>query len=171
MSGLSGSGKSTVAHRLATQCNAIHIRSDAVRKQIAGIPLHQIGTETIYTPAMTQKTYQRLIDLGLLLAQEGWTVILDAKFDQRLYRTAVLEQAQTKQMTGHILYCTAALNVLATRLHHRAGDISDATANLLQTQQQNFQAFTLSEQQRLTTFDTQQNWEAQLTSFINYLAK
>lgn len=171
MSGLSGSGKSTVAHRLATQCNAIHIRSDAVRKQIAGIPLHQMGPEAIYTPAMTQKTYQRLTDLGLLLAQEGWTVILDAKFDQRIWRTSVIEEAEIKQITGHILYCTASLDVLETRLHHRAEDISDATANLLQNQQQSFQAFTLSEQQRLTTFDTQQNWESQLTSFIKYLAK
>lgn len=171
MSGLSGSGKSTVAHRLAPQSHAIHIRSDAVRKHLARMPLHELGTEAIYTPAMTEKTYQRLIDLGLLLAQEGWTVILDAKFDQRSWRTAVMEQAKTAQIKGHILYCTASLDTLITRLHHRAGDISDATADLLQHQQQGFQPFSQSEQQHVTTLDTQKNWDTQLTSFIESLAK
>ncbi|MEQ8957180.1 MAG: AAA family ATPase, partial [Coleofasciculus sp. C2-GNP5-27] len=57
MSGLSGSGKSTVARQLAQQLGAIHLRSDAVRKHLAGIPLDHKGTDQLYTPQMSQTTY------------------------------------------------------------------------------------------------------------------
>ncbi|MEM9484905.1 MAG: AAA family ATPase, partial [Cyanobacteria bacterium P01_F01_bin.116] len=97
MSGLSGSGKSTVARQLARQTGAIHIRSDAVRKHLAGIPLHQKGDSALYTSVMTQKTYDRLGQLGIELAKLGNTVILDAKYDRHIARQALLSQA-TKAM-------------------------------------------------------------------------
>lgn len=55
MCGLSGSGKSTVARQLARRLSAIHIRSDAVRKHLGGIPLQQRGGADLYTPEMHQK--------------------------------------------------------------------------------------------------------------------
>jgi aminoglycoside phosphotransferase family enzyme/predicted kinase len=173
MSGLSGSGKSTVARHLAAQGNAIHIRSDAVRKKLAGIPLHQSGTQNthLYTPTMTQQTYERLADLGLLLAQAGWTVILDAKYDQQAERTAVIEKAVSAHLPVQILYCTAPLAVLRSRLDHRSQDISDATAALLTHQEQAFQTFTPTEQQRLTHLNTDQDWQTQVVSFLKPLAK
>ncbi|HIK45310.1 MAG TPA: AAA family ATPase, partial [Leptolyngbyaceae cyanobacterium M65_K2018_010] len=71
MAGLSGSGKSTTARELARQTGAIHLRSDAVRKHLAGIPLGQRGEPSLYSPEMTQKTYDRLLQLGILLATQG----------------------------------------------------------------------------------------------------
>ena len=56
--------------------SALQIRSDAVRKHLAGIPLNQTGTDRIYTSEMTQKTYDRLLELGIILAKDGYTVIL-----------------------------------------------------------------------------------------------
>lgn len=173
MSGLSGSGKSTVARHLAPQLQAIHIRSDAVRKQLAGVPLEQSGAEGshIYNPAMTQKTYQRLADLGLSLANIGWTVILDAKYDQIALRSEVMTRADLAQIPVRLLYCTAPVDVLRSRLQNRQGDISDATAALLPSQLQTFQTFTSAEKQKLTQLATDQNIEAQLTSFSKDLAK
>ena len=75
MSGLSGSGKSTVARQLSRKLGAIHIRSDAERKHLGGIPLQQRGGEELYTAEMTQKTYERLLSLGIMLATEGFAVI------------------------------------------------------------------------------------------------
>lgn len=173
MSGLSGSGKSTVARRLACQLNGIHIRSDAVRKHLAGISLTQSGEgeQDIYTPEMTQKTYQRLADLGLSLAKIGWTVILDAKYDQVALRAKVLTQAKLANIPVQILYCTAPMEVLRSRLHNRQGDISDATATLLINQRQNFQSFISSEKAKLTQLFTDQDLDAQLTTFCKQLAK
>jgi hypothetical protein len=159
MSGLSGAGKSTVAKQLARQMGAIHIRSDAVRKHLAGIPVEQRGGNEIYTAEMTQKTYQRLLDLGLLLAAEGFTVILDAKYDRAALRQAAIAQAQSRQIPLQILYCTAPVEVLRQRLQQRTGDIADATVDLLESQQAAAEPFSDTEKPYVTTIDTTQPFE------------
>jgi uncharacterized protein len=164
MAGLSGSGKTTTARYLARQLGAIHIRSDAVRKHLAGIPLEQRGDESVYTPEMTQKTYSRLLELGVLLAQEGYTVILDAKYDRLDLRQAVLTQAQAHQLPYHIVYCTAPLEVLRDRLEHRTGDIADATADLLPKQY--LEPLTDAELPYLITVDTTRDIKAQLKQIL-----
>lgn len=162
MSGLSGSGKSTVARHLARQHNAIHLRSDAVRKHLGAIPLDVKGGEDLYTPEMTQRTYDRLLHLGITLAQRGFTVILDAKYDSQDLRHSVIAMAQQHQIPLRIVHCTAPLEVLRQRLTERTGDISDATADLLP--QQHLEPFTDAEQALLKIIDTTQDLEAQLGS-------
>jgi uncharacterized protein len=160
MSGLSGTGKSTTARTLARQHRAIHLRSDAVRKHLGGVPLHQTGPDDLYTPEMTQKTYARLLELGVLLASQGFTVILDAKYDRSALRADAIVQAQAQQIPLKIIHCTAPMAVLQTRLQQRTGDIADATVDILAQQQ--FEAFTDAEQAIVHTVDTTQSLDAQL---------
>jgi uncharacterized protein len=121
MSGVSGSGKSTTARYLARQLGAIHIRSDAARKHLAGIPLLERGGDEIYTPEMTQKTYARLLELGIILANQGFSVILDAKYDRQDLRQEAINQATKHQIPLQIVQCTAPLEVVQERLHQRTG--------------------------------------------------
>jgi hypothetical protein len=162
MSGLSGSGKTTVARHLARRLGAIHLRSDAVRKHLAGIPLEQPGGDELYTPAMSEKTYKRLLELGIKLASQGFPVILDAKYDQQAFREEAIALSQKSQLPVHIIHCTAPEEVLRDRLLSRTGDVSDATADLLTQQQAAAQAFTDAEQSLVTTLDTTQDWTSQL---------
>ncbi len=174
MSGLSGSGKSTVAHQIAQKLNAIHVRSDAVRKHLAEIPLHQRGDHGgtfgsgIYTPEMTQKTYGALLELGLLLAQQGWPVILDAKYDRQSLRQTVMEaaiaahQESAAQIPIKIVQCTAPIEVLRDRLNRRTGDIADATADLLESQIKAAEPLIDSERAVAITLQTDQPLEPQL---------
>ncbi|MFS8880000.1 AAA family ATPase [Synechococcus sp. H55.11] len=177
MSGLSGSGKSTVARHLARQQGAIHIRSDAVRKHLAGIPLWQRGGPAVYTPEMTDKTYRRLVQLGVELAQEGYTVILDAKFDRQALRGMAIAQAQQRGIPLHILHCYAPEPVLRERLQRRSqapqtgcidgveqrpADIADATAEMLAEQQAHWEEFSELERPFLRVLDTSQDWPSQL---------
>jgi hypothetical protein len=172
MSGLSGAGKTTVARQVAQSLNAIHLRSDAVRKQLAGIPLDQRGDTAgaygsgIYTPEMTRKTYDRVLELGIFLAQQGWPVVLDAKYDRQALRETVLAQARSQKIPLQILHCTAPLDVLRDRLQKRKGDIADATANLLADQQKAAEPFTETEQAYVTTIHTDQALQAQLIQVI-----
>jgi uncharacterized protein len=160
MSGLSGSGKSTVAREIARNAAAIQIRSDAVRKNLAGISLDESGTDDIYTAAMTQKTYDRLLELGLILVKAGYTVILDAKYDRLNLRQAVITQAKDYHIPLKIIYCTAPESILCDRLNQRQNDISDATADLITTQQAKAEAFTTAERAYLIEIDTSQtNWQ------------
>jgi uncharacterized protein len=175
MSGLSGSGKSTVARQLAQPLNAIHIRSDAVRKRLAGISLSAPGDQDgiaesgIYTPEMTQLTYERMLELGIFLAQQGWSVILDAKYDRCNLRQAVLEAAQTAQIPIRIAQCTAPIGVLRDRLQHRTGDVSDATADLLDSQIRADEPLTEEEGAIATILQTEQALEPQISSLVSQI--
>ena len=165
MSGLSGSGKSTVARQLARELAAIHIRSDAVRKHLAGVPLGQRGGAELYTPTMSQKTYGGLLELGITLANQGFPVILDAKHDRQNLRQEAISQAEFHQLDLQILHCSAPTEVLRSRLQSRTGDIADATADLLESQQAAAEPFTETEQPYVKSLDTTQPLEAQLPEF------
>ncbi len=162
MSGLSGAGKSTTARLLARKLDAIHLRSDAVRKHLGNIPLAERGSKELYTPEMTQKTYDRLLQLGVMLANQGFTVILDAKYDRAALRTNAIDLADFQQLQLQIMHCTAPVEVLRDRLSARQGDIADATADLLESQIANTEAFTSTEQAYVQTLDTTQPIEPQL---------
>ena len=148
MSGLSGSGKSTTAKAIARAQNAIHLRSDAVRKHLAGIPIEQTGTADIYSPEMNQKTYDRLLKLGVLLASQGHTVILDGKYDRIALRTPVLATG----IPVTIVHCDAPMEVLMERVAARTGDIADADVSVLQ--QQIFEGFSEAEKGFVKVVDT-----------------
>ena len=158
MSGPSGSGKSTVAHYLAQKLNAIHIRSDAVRKNLARIALQEKATEDLYSSQMNHLTYQRLLELGRLALESGFSVILDAKFDRKYWR----DLANSELM----IYCYAPLDILKERLDKRKNDISDATKDLLELQLSSAEPFTLSEKNHLLVLDTTANWQKQLNKIL-----
>jgi uncharacterized protein len=160
MSGLSGSGKSTIAATIARSHNAIHLRSDAIRKHLAGIPVMEKGGDAIYTPEMTRKTYDRLLELSLLLAKQGYTVILDAKYDRQALREPVIAQAQAAGLTLQVLHCDAPIAILQERVARRTGDIADATVTVLAAQ--SMESFTPGESSLVTTIDTTQNLPPQL---------
>ena len=162
MSGVSGSGKSTIAKQLAEKHaqenglgpKTIIIRSDAVRKHLGKIPLDETGPDSLYTPEMSTKTYQRLQELGLSLASQGYTVILDAKYDRQALRQGVLKAAQTAGLPLTILQCHTPRSVLEQRLRDRTGDIADATVDLLDQQLANAEPLTEAEQKLAIAIDT-----------------
>jgi aminoglycoside phosphotransferase family enzyme/predicted kinase len=166
MSGLSGSGKSTVARHLARRLGAIHLRSDAVRKHLAGIPLEQKGGNELYTSEMSQKTYNRLLELGLMLANRGFSVILDAKYDRIALRQDAIAQANTHKLPIKIIQCTAPEDVLRDRISSRIGDVSDATVELVTQQLAAAEPFTEAEQSLVTPIDTTQDWASQLQEIL-----
>jgi uncharacterized protein len=152
MAGLSGSGKSTTARQLAAKLEAVHLRSDAVRKHLAGIPLTQRGSDALYTPEMSAQTYDRLLNLGITLAKDGYPVILDAKYDRQDVRQTAIAHAKAAGLPVHIVYCHAPEAVLKDRLHQRTGDIADATVDIMLNQ--TFQPFADAEQSYVVDLDT-----------------
>jgi hypothetical protein len=164
MAGLSGSGKSTVARELSRQLGAIYLRSDAVRKHLAGIALEQRGEQSLYTPEMSRQTYARLTDLGVRLAREGYTVILDAKFDREVTRQAAIAEAQNQEIPYTIVHCTAPQDVLKQRLQQRQGDIADADVAVLA--QQHFEPFSPAATDQVITVDTTEPLSPQLGAIV-----
>ncbi len=73
MHGVSGSGKSWMSERLVPQLGAIRIRSDVERKRLGGVSsslLENAGfEEDLYTPAMSHRTYARLLECADQLSE------------------------------------------------------------------------------------------------------
>ena len=166
LSGLSGSGKSTLGKQIAQEMGGIQLRSDAVRKHLGGVPLLSKGDGSLYTPEMTARTYQQVLELGAKLAGQGYTVILDAKYDRQLLRGAVIDLAQLLEIPLQIIHCTAPVQVLRDRLQHRTGDIADATVDLLASQQMTWEDFNLVERSYVTIADTTRDFAQSLGSIL-----
>ena len=144
--GLSGSGKSTAARRVAESLDGIVVRSDAVRKQLAGMTLGQRDSsdfgQGIYNPEMTRTTYSTMLQHATTITASGRWAILDATYPTREYRRAAAEMARTLDMPFAILHCSAPHGELLRRLVERnaAGtDVSDATVAILEAQSQGFE--------------------------------
>lgn len=163
-SGLSGSGKSTVAKLISQKKDATYIRSDAVRKHLGSIELNERGDDSLYSAEMTRKTYNRMLELGVMLAQKGYTIVLDAKYDKKKSRGEVIQTAQDHNIDISILHCTAPVDILRNRLKSRSGDITDATEQLLESQITGFEAFSDDEKRYVVEVDTTRDIKVQIGS-------
>jgi aminoglycoside phosphotransferase family enzyme/predicted kinase len=123
--GLPGTGKSTLARALAEQAGFAVIRSDKVRKELAGIPFTVKG-RSIYTPEWSERTYRecwRRADQGLFA---GRRVLVDATFSKEHGRRDFLAGARRLGVPAALLICQADREVIRQRLAQRRGDVSDA---------------------------------------------
>jgi aminoglycoside phosphotransferase family enzyme/predicted kinase len=168
MCGLSASGKTTAARILSPKLDAIHIRSDAVRKRLTGG--QEIGAknygEGIYAPEITEQTYARLTEPGVFLAKQGNVVILDATFLKRKFRQRAMKQAESVGVDCRIVFCAAPVGVLEQRLINRSNDISDATIGVLHRQQAEMEHFDDSELPFVSSIDTTKDADAQIAELI-----
>lgn len=90
--GLMGTGKSTLAQRLAHELGGALLASDSVRKELADLdpaaPQATAFGQGIYTPDWSTRTYQTLWERAAALLAGGRSVILDASFARRADRLA-----------------------------------------------------------------------------------
>jgi aminoglycoside phosphotransferase family enzyme/predicted kinase len=84
VSGLSGSGKSTVAESIGRATNGAVLSSDRVRKELAGLDPSDSAVadwhQGIYTDEWTSRTYDRLLELAKGALERGKTAVVDATF-------------------------------------------------------------------------------------------
>jgi predicted kinase len=108
---------------------------------LAGVPLDALAGADAYAPEMTRQVHARLLDLGLPLARQGYTVIPDARYNRRALRRDAIERARAAGVPIQILHCVALEPALWERLDARRGDDSDATADLPDRQRARTEAF------------------------------
>jgi uncharacterized protein len=136
--GFSGSGKSTLARGLAPSVGAapgaLIIRTDVIRKGLLGVtPATRVGTKG-YAAAVTGRVYQAVVERAAAALRAGQSVIADAVFAQPAHRAAIEEIAHDADVPFMGLWIDGSRDVLAQRLAHRSGDVSDATVDVLEAQ-------------------------------------
>jgi hypothetical protein len=143
MYGLSGSGKTWLAERLAPLLGAIHVRSDVERKRLAGLAerqrTHSALGEGLYSPDISGRVYERLAECAGHAVAGGYTVIVDAAFHRREERASLHQLALRHAVTVQLIHCHAPRAELEVRLRQRARagvDASEADLSVLGWQEE-----------------------------------
>lgn len=136
--GLSGTGKSTVAQSLAPGLSpapgARVVRSDVVRKRLAGVaPETRLPRES-YTLAASRRVYDLVCDEARAIVEAGYAAIVDAAFLRAEEREAIAATAREAGVAFVGLWLEAPAATLARRLETRRGDASDADRGVLEQQ-------------------------------------
>ena len=159
--GYSGSGKTRLAHSLAPELHALHLRSDVERKRLAGLgPLDDSRSPPdggIYSAEYTRRTYRRLRDCAADALAGGENVIVDAAFLKRDERERMLALADGLAAPAAILHCVAPMDVLRERVAGRSRartDASEAGVATLLRQPGFWEDLGAAELERAVTVDT-----------------
>ena len=136
--GLSGSGKSCLARRLAPGLGpapgALLLRSDVLRKQLHGVAETEPLPPAAYSEAATLRVYEALRRHAAEALAAGHAVILDAVHARPEERAAAEALARERGLPFLGLWLEAPAEVLAARAEARRGDASDATPAVIRRQ-------------------------------------
>jgi uncharacterized protein len=135
--GLPGTGKSTLAAGFAAALGAMELRSDEVRKELAGLRPDQPAPaefgEGLYRPAATAATYHELLRRTEVALAFGEVVVLDASWNSERWRAEAREVAARTDAELLELRCSTPPDLAARRIRRRVaagGDPSDATPEI-----------------------------------------
>lgn len=132
--GRSGSGKSTLARGLAGATGALMLRSDAVRKGLAGLAETERLPPESYTQEAAARVYAAMLDRAARALKGGMPVILDAAHLDPAERAAAEALASRAGVPFAGFWLEAPGATLAARTAARRGDASDATPEVVEKQ-------------------------------------
>lgn len=133
-----GTGKSTISQGIARSLGAVWLRSDEVRKDLAGIGHddHAFAEpgQGIYTPEMTERVHAELRRQAALLLGRGESVVVDATWSSAPTRAAMRTVAAAGFAELDELCCVLPPAIARERIARRAASLhnpSDATPELV----------------------------------------
>ncbi len=136
--GFSGTGKSTLALRVAPSVGAVPgaivVRSDEIRKRLSGVPpLHRLGPEQ-YSQEMSERVYEAATNRARAAVLEGHSAIVDAVFARPGDRESIERVASDMSVPFVGIWLEAPEAVLIARTEQRRNDPSDANADVIRMQ-------------------------------------
>lgn len=136
--GLSGSGKSAVARAIAPFIGAfpgaVHVRSDVERKRLFGVAPSDRLPASAYAPEISDRVYAMCRKRALMALEGGQAVIVDAVHAKTQERDAVAALAAERNIPFTGLWLDAPGRLMRERVAVRTGDVSDATAEVVDVQ-------------------------------------
>ena len=150
--GLQGTGKTTVAKKIAVKTKGVLLRTDVIRKEIVKKPT--------YSEQEEQKVYNKMFSKAKYLLKENRNVVLDATFVMRKYR----EQAEkiSKNTEIKLVEVVCPEKIVKERIEKRTGDASKAKFEHYLKYKEFFDPITEDH----ITIDTSKNIDKQLKNFF-----
>jgi aminoglycoside phosphotransferase family enzyme/adenylate kinase family enzyme len=148
VTGLSGTGKSTVATALHARTGFVHINSDATRKRLFGVAPTARPGAALYTAERSAATYEAMYAAAGAELAGGRGAILDATFQRRAHRDAARNVARQRGVPVLFIECVAPEEEVRRRLAERARadtDVSDADWAVYQQQRGTYEPFAADE--------------------------
>ena len=138
MHGLSGSGKSRLARRLAPRLPAAWVRSDLERKRLHDLDPAAAAPAAVgvglYGAEATAQTYARLAEIARTALRARVSIVVDAAFLESDRRQAFIDMAGECGGRAVVLACEAPPGILRERVLARRNDPSDAGLEVLEAQ-------------------------------------
>lgn len=172
--GLMGTGKTTIAEQLAGMTGAKLLRSDCLRKELAGIETqtsvnYSFGSG-LYSQTMTMRTYDTMLQHTLEALDQKLSVIVDASFIDYNQRERFWSRARDLRIPVLLLYCLCPYDVAADRMKARRAQGHDASDGRPDLWPQQSAAFTPpSEAEQALTIDTRANLHYNIQKILLHL--
>jgi len=136
--GLSGSGKTTAARKLAPSIGpapgAAVLRSDVLRKELHGVEETDRLPPDAYAPETTRRVYAELVDRARRIVSAEHGVVVDAVHARPEERKALEDAAHELDVPFRGVWLEADPETLIARVKGRSGDASDADEDVVRRQ-------------------------------------
>lgn len=130
--GLPGVGKSTVAGWIADRMDAVHLRTDEIRKELFPDPE--------YSTAETETVYETMFERGRAALSRGRSAVLDATFKRRRHRAEAPRVAREVGVPWQLVKVDADPAVVRDRIRARTDDVSDADVDIYEQFREEFES-------------------------------
>jgi len=132
--GVQGTGKTfvsrAVAPLLGVAPGALHLRTDEIRKRLAGVAPEDRLPPSAYGAEISAAVHAAMFDAARTALAAGHSVVLDATFLDPAVREAARQAAGEARFDG--IWLEAPLDVLRARVAARRDDASDATVEVME---------------------------------------
>ncbi len=130
-SGVTGTGKSTVARLVAERWGARHLQTDVIRRELAGIGRAERSgsglSSGIYTAEMSRRTYAEMHRQAAEALASGESMVMDGTHLQRRHRRESLDVGRDAGVMTVVVECSLEGSEAVRRLEERfAGGESES---------------------------------------------
>ena len=109
LTGLTGTGKTTVAGKISVDYQAFKISSDKLRKELAGIDIYEKHYDKyntgLYSPDKMKQVYDKMFKNAASILKNGKNVVLDATFKTNELRDEAVQIAEKNNAVCLFVYC------------------------------------------------------------------